>query len=197
MKNTVRIVILSIALGCLILGYYFYLSRRGTVTDDSVAVKKQTEMQKVLDKDFVNSYPETPRSVIKWYNRIQMLYYDENTTDEEIAELCDQAMLMMDADLLQMNPKEVYVTKVKDEVADYKNHSRKIVSIEVADTANVEYVTSDGADYAYVQVFYFVKEGSNFQNTYQKYCLRKDDSGKWKILAVQLTDADGDTLANE
>ena len=197
MKNTVRIVILSIALGCLILGYYFYLSRRGTVTDDTVAVKKQTEMQKVLDKDFVNSYPETPRSVIKWYNRIQMLYYDENTTDEEIAELCDQAMLMMDADLLQMNPKEVYVTKVKDEVADYKNHSRKIVSIEVADTANVEYVTSGGTDYAYVQVFYFVKEGSNFQNTYQKYCLRKDDSGKWKILAVQLTDADGDTLANE
>ena len=100
------------------------------------------------------------------------------------------------ADLLQMNPKEVYVTKVKDEVADYKNHDRKIVSIEVSDTANVEYVTSGGEDYAYVQVFYFVKEGSNFQNTYQKYCLRKDSSGKWKILAVELTDADGDSLAN-
>lgn len=194
MKNTVRIVILSIALGCLILGYYFYLSRRGTVTDDTVAVKKQTEMQKVLDKDFVNSYPETPRSVIKWYNRIQMLYYDENTTDEEIAELCDQAMLMMDADLLQMNPKEVYITKVKDEVRDYKDHSRKIVSIEVADTANVEYVTADKKDYAYVQVHYFVKEGSNFQHTYQKYCLRKDENGKWKILSMAQTDENGDLL---
>ena len=196
MKNTIRIVILSIALGFLILGYYFYLSRSGSRTENSVATEKQTEMQKVLDKDFVNSYPETPRSVIKWYNRIQMLYYDEDTSEKQLEGLCDQAMLMMDADLLQMNPKEVYVTQVKDDVEDYKNHNRKIVSIDVADTANVEYETAGGKDYAYVQVYYFIKEGSNFQNTYQKYCLRKDDSGKWKILAVQLTDADGDSVGN-
>lgn len=196
MKNTIRIVILSIALGFLILGYYFYLSRSGSRTENSVATEKQTEMQKVLDKDFVNSYPETPRSVIKWYNRIQMLYYDEDTSEKQLEDLCDQAMLMMDADLLQMNPKEVYVTQVKDDVEDYKNHNRKIVSIDVADTANVEYETAGGKDYAYVQAYYFVKEGSNFQNTYQKYCLRKDDSGKWKILAVQLTDADGDSVGN-
>ncbi len=196
MKNTIRIVILSIALGFLILGYYFYLSRSGSRTENSVATEKQTEMQKVLDKDFVNSYPETPRSVIKWYNRIQMLYYDEDTSEKQLEGLCDQAMLMMDADLLQMNPKEVYVTQVKDDVEDYKNHNRKIVSIDVADTANVEYETAGGKDYAYVQAYYFIKEGSNFQNTYQKYCLRKDDSGKWKILAVQLTDADGDSVGN-
>lgn len=196
MKNTIRIVILSIALGFLILGYYFYLSRSGSRTENSVATEKQTEMQKVLDKDFVNSYPETPRSVIKWYNRIQMLYYDEDTSEKQLEGLCDQAMLMMDVDLLQMNPKEVYVTQVKDDVEDYKNHNRKIVSIDVADTANVEYETAGGKDYAYVQAYYFIKEGSNFQNTYQKYCLRKDDSGKWKILAVQLTDADGDSVGN-
>ena len=196
MRNTVRIVILSVALGCLVLGYYFYLSRRGTTTENSTATATQTEMQKVLEKDFVGSYPETPRSVIKWYNRIQMLYYDENTTNDELEALCDQAMLMMDSDLLQVNPKEVYVSSVKQDVADYQSHGRKIVSIEVADTANVEYETAGGKDYAYVQVYYFVKEGSNFQNTYQKYCLRKDDTGKWKILAIQLTDADGDTIGN-
>ena len=196
MKNTVRIVILSIALGCLILGYYFYLSRRGTTTESSVAVEKQTELQKVLEKDFVNSYPETPRSVIKWYNRIQMLWYDDNTSEADVEALCDQAMLMMDSDLLQVNPKEVYVSQVKGDIADYKSHNRKIVSIDVADTANVEYVSAGGKDYAYVQVYYFLKEGSNFQNTYQKYCLRKDDSGKWKILAIELTDAQGDSVAN-
>ena len=196
MKNTIRIVILSIALGFLVLGYYFYLSKSGSTTENSVATEKQTEMQKVLEKDFINSYPETPRSVIKWYNRIQMLYYDENTTDDQLKALCDQAMLMMDADLLQMNPKDMYVASVRDDVADYKNHNRKIVSIDVADTANVEYVKKDGKDYAFVQVYYFVKEGSNFQNTYQKYALRKDDSGKWKILAIELTDGDGDSVAN-
>ena len=102
MKNTIRIVILSVALGFLVLGYYFYLSRNGSTTENSVATEKQTEMQKVLEKDLINSYPETPRSVIKWYNRIQMLYYDENTSEDQLKALCDQALLMMDADLLHI-----------------------------------------------------------------------------------------------
>ena len=34
------------------------------------------------------------------------------------------------------------------------------------------------------------------ENTYQKYALRKDDSGKWKILAIELTDSDGDAVGN-
>lgn len=195
MKNTVRIVILVIAMGCLILGYYYYLSHRNTTTEQSTATTESTEMEKVLEKDFTKEYPETPRSVIKWYNRIIALYYNEDTKDEEVDALCDQAMLLMDADLLQVNPRDTYIASVKEDILDYANHNRIIMTMEVCSTADVEYKTADGRDYAYVQVYYFIKEGSDFQKTYQKYALRKDDSGHWKILAMQLTDANGDPVA--
>jgi hypothetical protein len=195
-NNTLRIVILVIALGCLILGYYYYLSHRGTTTDKNEATTQTTEMQKVLEKDFTKEYPETPRSVIKWYNRIIALYYNEDTTESDVEALCDQAMMLMDADLLQVNPRDTYITNVKADIADYAQHERKIMTMEVCSTADVEYKTIDNRDYAYVLVYYFLKEESNFQKTYQKYALRKDDGGKWKIIAMELTDANGDPVSN-
>ncbi|MCR4673981.1 MAG: hypothetical protein K5675_03140 [Lachnospiraceae bacterium] len=194
MKNTIRIVILVIAMGCLILGYYYYLSHRNTTTEDNEATTETTELQKVLEKDFSTEYPETPRSVVKWYNRIISLYYEETTKDEQVDSLCDQAMMLMDADLLQYNPRDTYIASVKADIQDYKNREKKIVTIEVCSTSDVEYKDRDDGDYAYVLVYYFIKEGSNFQKTYQKFALRKDDGGKWKIIAMQLTDADGNAL---
>lgn len=194
MKNTFRIIILVIALGCLILGYYYYLSHRNTTTEKNDATTQTSELEKVLEKDFANEYPETPRSVIKWYNRIIALYYDEKTEDDQVNSLCDQAMLLMDADLLQANPRDTYITNVKADISDYATHNRKIVTMEVCSTADVEYKTAGDRDYAYVQVYYFIKEESDFQKTYQKYVLRKDDSGKWKILGMELTDANGDPI---
>ena len=194
MKNTFRIIVLVIALGCLILGYYYYLSHRNTTTEKNGATTQTTEMEKVLDKDFTTEYPETPRSVIKWYNRIIALYYDEKTEDDQVNSLCDQAMLLMDADLLQANPRDTYITSVKEDISDYAKHNRKIVTMEVCSTSDVEYQTAGGKDYAYVQVYYFLKEESDFQKAYQKFVLRKDDSGKWKILGMQPTDENGDLI---
>ncbi|MCR5545595.1 MAG: hypothetical protein K6F30_03865 [Lachnospiraceae bacterium] len=195
MKNTIRIVILTIALGCLILGYYYYLSHRNTTTEEGEATTESTELQTVLAKDFTTEYPQTPRSVVKWYNRIISLYYDEKTKDEQVDALCDQTMMLMDADLLQVNPRETYIANVKADIQSYKDHEKKIVSIEVCSTSDVEYKKRDDGDYAYVLVYYFVKEGSNFQKSYQKFALRQDESGKWKIIAMQLTDANGDAIA--
>ena len=44
---------------------------------------------------------------------------------------------------------------------------------------------------AYVQVHYFMAEGSDYENTYQKFALRKDQDGNYKIIAFELTDEDG------
>ena len=193
MKNVVRITILAIALGCLIVGYYYYLSHRNVEVDTPEA-EEETELDKVLNKDFANEYPETPRSVVKWYNRIIALYYDENTAEAQVDQLCDQAMMLFDADLLQVNPREIYLTSVKADIADYHLHERRIVSTDVASTADVEYKDANGSKYAYVIAYYFIKEGSNYSRTYQKFALRKDESGKWKILAFELTDKDGEPV---
>ncbi|MCR4798075.1 MAG: hypothetical protein K5853_06455 [Lachnospiraceae bacterium] len=196
MKNVVRMTILAIALGSLIIGYYYYLSHRDMGPKEAPA-EEVSELDKVLQKDFANEYPETPRSVVKWYNRIISLYYDENTEDAQIEALCDQAMMLFDADLLQVNPREMYVAGVKADVMDYKTHNRRIVSTDVSSSGEVEYKEAGGRKYAYVLSYYFIKEGSDFSRTYQKFALRKDESGKWKILAFELTDSGGDPVGSQ
>ncbi len=63
-----------------------------------------------------------------------------------------------------------------------EKRNRSIVSYEECDSADVTYKTVNGYDCAYVYSYYFGKEGNNFTRTYQKFCLRKDKQGSWKIL---------------
>ncbi len=193
MKNVIRVVILVICTAVLIVGYYFYLSRRGENMKEET-LEPESELSKVLAKDFSKEYPETPRSVIKWYNRIIMLYYDDETDDKDVEKLCDQAMMLFDADLLQANPRDFYVTNVKADITEYKDRGREIKQSSVQSSGDVEYKTIKDRDYAYVIAYYFTKEGSTYTRTYQKFALRKDEMGKWKILAFQLTDEDGNTI---
>ena len=194
MKNVVRTVILVICVAVIIVGYYFYLSRRdGSITEED-GLAADSELSKVLAKDFSKEYPETPRSVVKWYNRIIMLYYDEDTGDDDVDRLCDQAMMLFDADLLQANPREFYLANVKADITDYHSRGREIRQTSVQSSGDVEYKTMKDRDYAYVIAYYFTKEGSTYTRTYQKFALRKDDTGKWKILAIELTDEDGNAV---
>lgn len=195
MKNVVRIVVLSICFAVLIVGYYFYLSRRDGVMKEEMSLEPESELSKVLAKDFSKQYPETPRSVIKWYNRIIMLYYDKDTTDDDVEKLCDQAMMLFDADLLQANPREFYLANVRADITEYRDRGREIRQSSVQSSGDVEYKTIKDRDYAYVIAYYFTKEGSNYTRTYQKFALRKDEMGKWKILAFELTDEDGNSIA--
>ena len=193
MKNVVRVAVLAICVAVLIVGYYFYLSRQGSQREEE-SLAAESEISKVLAKDFSKEYPETPRSVIKWYNRIMMLYYDNDTSDDDVERLCDQAMMLFDADLLQANPREFYVANVKADITEYKDRGREIRQSSVQSSGDVEYKTIKDRDYAYVIAYYFTKEGSTYTRTYQKYALRKDDMGKWKILAFELTDEDGNAI---
>ena len=191
MKNVVRVVILAICVASLIVGYYFYLSRRDVGNSEESSLEPESELSKVLAKDFSKEYPETPRSVVKWYNRIIMLYYDDETSDSDVERLCDQAMMLFDADLLQANPREFYVANVKSDITEYHDRGREIRQTSVQNSGDVEYKTIKDRDYAYVIAYYFTKEGSNYTRTYQKFALRKDENGRWKILAFELTDEDG------
>ncbi len=194
MKNVIRVVILAVCMAALIVGYYFYLSRQGSTIKEETTLEPESELSKVLAKDLSTDYPQTPRSVIKWYNRIIMLYYDNDTSDSDVERLCDQAMMLFDADLLQANPREFYLANVKADITEYHARGREIRQSSVQSSGDVEYKTIKDQKYAYVIAYYFTKEGSNYTRTYQKFALRKDDTGKWKILAIELTDEDGNPV---
>lgn len=194
MKNIIKYVIIGIVLAVLIVSYFIYLQKNPATSKTNDTSTQMSELDKVLTKDFSKDYPSTPREVVKWYNRILMLYYSEELDEGELDSLTSQAMALFDVELVENNPKEIYMTSVKAEIDDYKDKGRKLVTADVADSEDVVYETVRGDDMAYIVGHYFVKENTSYSDTYQKYALRKDADGKWKILGYQLCDQYGDLL---
>ena len=60
----------------------------------------------------------------------------------------------------------------------------------VCGSNEVEYVDVTGGSGAFVEVSYFMKGDSNpqFTRTYQRFLLRKDADGNWKILGFEKVD---------
>ncbi len=189
MKKTLRIIVsLAICAG-LILGYYYYLSHRdGNI--DATEQKEQTEVEKVLSKDFTNNYPRTPREVLKWYNRILTALYNEEYTDEELEEMGDQLRCLLDDELLEYNPRDTYITNLRTNVSDYQLREKTIVQTSISDSNDVTYATVNGDFCAYVNSYYFAKEASNYSRTYEEFVLRRDNNNCWKILTYRLTEGD-------
>lgn len=179
----IRNLIIGLLCISLVVGYYYYLSNRDASSEED----DLTEVQKVVLKDLSDkSYPATPREVIKFYNRILCCYYNEEYTDEEFHQLADQAMELMDQELLDNNPAEQYYLRVEAEVESYREKNRTINNASVCDTNEVKYIMRDSAELAYVSASYFVRDTDGFAKSAQNYALRKDESGKWKILAFEL-----------
>jgi len=173
----------------LIIGFYAYLSRRNAsaTTQEEVDL---SEVQAIINKNFDTDYPATPRAVVKWYNRIITAYYSEDFDQSELEEMADQARKLMDDELLQYNPRDTYLASLSMEIDDYHNRNRVIVSATVSDSKEVQYKTVNGYECAFVNVYYFIREGSQYTRTYEDFCLRKDSNGHWKILTWRLSTED-------
>lgn len=172
----------------LVVGCFYYVSHKETsAASEDVEL---TEVQKVITKDLSKNYPETPREVVKAYNRIISCFYNEEYTEDELYKLGDQARVLFDDELLQNNPRDEYFENLKEDIADYEENKRTLASTSVSSSNDVQYKTVDGDECAYVQASYFIKEGSSYKRTYQMYVLRKDEDGCWKILVFYQVEGD-------
>ena len=185
MKKAGIVVIALLCIG-VICGGFFYVSKHHK---PSVDATKLTEVQKVIGKNLETDYPETPREVVKFYNRILKCYYSQEYTDEELDELVDQALALFDDDLKANNPKDQYKTCIETDIAQYQADSKTIAQYDVCDSNDVLYKKDNGSDVAYVSASYFIKANGSYSKTYQTYVLRKDEDGKWKILVFYQTEA--------
>lgn len=175
------IVVVIVLCAALVCGGFYYMKSYlgGQNRGDEL-----TEVQKLIARDLEAQYPQTPREVTKFYNRIILAYYEENLTDEEFDALADQALLLFDEELLEANPKEDYKKSVLADTADFDSRKRSITKASVCDSKDVIYRNdaNNGDEIAYVLASYFVKAGNGYDKTYQQYVLRKNADGNWKIL---------------
>lgn len=160
----------------------FYLVKNGL--GKSGGEDELSEVQKVITRDLEQQYPSTPREVVKFYNRIILCYYGEKYSNEEFDALSEQALMLFDDDLAEVNPKAEYQASVLAEVASYASRKRVITKANVCDSKDVVYLTDpdNGDDIAYVTASYFVKENNSYDKTFQEYVLRKSADGNWRIL---------------
>lgn len=185
MKKMIRVTIVGIIAVCLIVWYYNYLENRTVKSAQDEGVNL-TDVQKVIQKDLDENYPKTPREVVKFYNKIVTCLYNDDYTEEEMQQMADQQRLLLDQELLDNNPTSTYLDNLKADVADYKDNKKTISNTSVCSTNEVVYKTVDKRECAYVDAGYFLKEGSSFDKTNQRFVLRKDSDGKWKILVFYL-----------
>lgn len=186
MKKIIITILVVLCVGGGIFGFWYVQnhSKSSVESDEDL-----TEVQKITTMDLEKNYPETPRAVVKLFNRILKSYYDGEYNDEEFKELTQKAWELFDAKLQANNgTAEEYQKAVKAEADSYKDRNRTISQTDVCDSDKVQYVDEKNTEtgkkdkIAYVSASYFVKEGISFTNTYEKYVLRKDENGKWKIL---------------
>lgn len=177
MKKNLRVIIVVLICAALCVGYYFYLSNR-----TARLASEPTEMQMLISKDLESSYPSTPREVLRLYNRLLLCMFAGDWEEDEFEQLSNQARALMDPELQEENPLEVYLHNLKAEVNNFREEKKEIINVEISSSQDVEKKTINGSEYAYVEAIYSVKGKKNSEQSRQTYILRKDENGRWRIL---------------
>lgn len=180
-----KITVFFIFLLVLVVGYYAYLS--GTHrTEQQEAV--MSEVDTALARDLDNNYPATPKEVIKYYNDLMKCFYNEECTAEELQDLGRKSLQLFDEELQKNNDEDTYLIRLQGEVQNYKDNKRKITSVSLAPSTNVDYYSVDGYSFARISCGYTMTENGKKTSTVMVYLLRRDDSRRWKIYGWETAD---------
>lgn len=184
-KITAQATIVFVILIVAVVGYYCYLVNH---YDNAAAERTLTAVENVLVRDLENNYPPTPKEVIRYYNEIVKCFYNEECTEEEIEELGRKARELYDQELLDHNPWDTYILRLLAEIQDFRNNNRKISSISLASSTDVDEFTEDGYQFARIRCGYNILQGKDGSYSMEVYLLRKDEDGHWKIYGWDLAD---------
>lgn len=184
-QNPIVVGIVMALLAVFIIGGFFLVRSIGL---KNLELKKsKTEVEKLMELNLDDNYPGNAREVLKIYNRILKCCYNEELTDEQIKKLAEQNQKLFDEQLLEKNPLDQYVEKLKKDIKDYKDKKTTIANIAIQDLAEAEREERGGYKFCNLLVSYIVKDTKGLKTTNEKYYLREDDKGRWKILFWELT----------
>lgn len=158
---------------------YYYLTNKVERLSPEV---ETTAIQDVLLRNLETDYPPTVREVIKYYNEIMSCYYSESPTDEEIQKLADKAMELYDAELVNYQDEELYISDLKAEMATFAASETVLSHVALSSSTAVDYYTYNGRDCAQIRCIYTMRQKTSLVTIKEVYVLRKDDGGRWKIL---------------
>lgn len=174
-KGTIIFLILIVMLIC----YYFYLSNRNEKTKEEIV--EASAVQEVLLRDLSRNYPASPKEVIKYYSELTKCFYNEEHSEDELKQLADRAMELYDAELVAHQTEE-YLDYLKSDIAEFAQEGIQVSSYKVSSSTDVDYFRSDEYECASLYCTYTLRKGTEMQAVEERFILRKDAEGHWKIL---------------
>lgn len=186
-KSIVRMVVIGCILLILLIGFYYYISHK-TSTEKSKETEKVTQTQQVLLRNLETNYPPSPKEVVKYYCDITQCFYNEIHTEEELKELALQIQLLYDEELIANQTEESYIEKLSSDIASMQSQGLVISSYSTSASTDVEYFTEDGFDWARMYCSFAIRKGTELINTNERFLLRKDEEGHWKIYGWALVE---------
>lgn len=176
-RRTMATVILMIFIAVIVVMSYYLTNRKMLLFTFN---KKKTQVQILLDKDFNNYYPSTPREVVKLYSTMVKVLHS-GIKDNEVKELALKMRELYDDELLQKNPEADYLQNVFLEIAASKKNERKITNTLIVNKNMEKQKVVNGKEYATIYISYTIYEKNKHSENW-KYLLRKNEKDQWKIL---------------
>ena len=186
-KTTVKITIAIFVLIIGVVGYYTYLSQKSRKAAEEAAL---TEAQQILSHDLQREYPPTPKEVVRFFTRIQKCLYSEDCTVEDMESLGMKARELFDEELLAINAVEDYIPRLRSEIETFHAEEKKLTSISIPSSMDVEQFSADNYDFARLYCRYSVIEKGNSGQIQIVFLLRRDEDDKrrWKIYGWERAD---------
>ncbi|HAG68429.1 MAG TPA: hypothetical protein DCL38_00485 [Lachnospiraceae bacterium] len=182
-SNVKKFIILGLFCALIIGAFAFLANRRPGNIDEGV---KLSVVQQLLSRNLSTSYPPTPKEVVKLYSEYTRCFYGEPYTDEELEALAIKSRELLDDELVATQTDESFLVSLKSDIERYKAEGRSISSYSIASAADVEYDSFDGYEWARLSCYYSMKVGKSIVPVHEKYLLRKDFEGHWKIVGWEL-----------
>lgn len=189
MKRRWSFLFVVIVFAVLGIAYYYYLANKPQEKDATDKAVSNDELAYLTTRNIEDNYPESVRDVVKLYARITKQYYEAEVSDEDIEKLGHQARLLFDDELKNTQTDSEFLKALKEDIEVYRNNDTRISSFSIQSANSTKYTTFEDRDYASLQLVYYIREGSNLNTSGTKFTLRKDSSGRWKILYWELVDS--------
>ncbi len=187
--NVVKLIIVGLFCVLLVVLFAFIINKRPSMQENS---KKISIVQQLLAENLNNNYPPTPKEVVKLYSEYTRCFYGEKYTEEEFQALALKSRELFDDELVANQTDEEYIAALRSDVERYKEENRSISSYSVASAADVEYNTFEGHEWALLHCMYSMRIGKVIAPVKERFLLRKDATGHWKIYGWQLVQQDSE-----
>ncbi|MCR5583905.1 MAG: hypothetical protein K6F63_00530 [Lachnospiraceae bacterium] len=189
MKKYLGFIIGGVVLAGIVIWVVFYTINNRKSTD--VFSKKSSansEAQAIISKDLDRFYPSSAREVVRFYQRINVCLMTKEYTEDEFYKLVDQMRALFDDELFEKNPRGTHAEKLYYEVETFKKEGRSIPITNLQLESQAEKYKKDGKNMASIVALFVIKDKKGITKSYEKFVLREDENGNWKILGWELTE---------